>query len=207
MKKIYQKDKLKVFLGFVDGTPQHIERNGNITVMITLRDEADEHIKIYFRNNAEKKSMLANRVVKAKVHDGSLLAVMASCDDPEEKSAAGIDFCFSGGMLTVEKSTILIGKAFRFRMQDVVGRPKNSMACVSMQARRTKDEKQWISISFFDGEYNGRKSYNASNARKALSGREDPLVAVVGGAITDREKNGTIYHNMYGYQVHLISED
>lgn len=207
MRKVYQKDNIKVFLGHVEGDPSRIERDGTVTMVVTLRDEADERIKIYFRNNAEKNNMLADRVVRAKVHDGSLIAVVASCNDPEEKSAAGIDFCYNGGMLTVERSVILFGKAQNFRMPDVVGKPKGTMACCSIYIRRNKDERQSISVAFFDGEFNGRKTYGASNAKRALTGREDPMVVIVGGQITDREKNGTVYHNMTGYQIHLIDAE
>lgn len=199
MYKIYSKDSLKVFAGTVDGAPKKTERNGETVVVVTLKDYADERINIYFRNGEGKDEKLADRIVNAKVSDGAYIVVRALCNDPEEKTATGVDFKYEGVMKLVDASgnptsTIVIGKAYRPREKE------NGDFSVTV---RTYDKRTntttWVDVTFRDSE----KSKAATMAKKVMRNQERPTVVVAGGKVTEpnRAKDNNINLRMFGWRI------
>ena len=204
MYSVYVKDNLKLFVGVVEGEPERIEHNGVTKMVVTLRDYQGERVKVYFANEgreAGRAKMLADRVVNAKIHDGVFLTVLASCKDPEEKTATGLDFKYRGvwNFKNGEKvTTVLMGIATRPR------NPKPGMFCVTVPAEEYKDgavQTIWIDVTFFDSDNGEKKRNSASSAQKCMFGEEKPMVVITGSDIRENVYNEHIYHNMIGYRM------
>lgn len=204
MYSVYAKDNLKLFVGVVDGEPAKIQHNGVTKMVVTLRDYQGERVKVYFANDdrgAGKMKMLADRVVNAKVKDGAFLSVLATCSDPEEKTANGIDFKYRGiwNFKNDDKiTTVLMGIAIRPR------NPKPGMFSVRVPYDDYKNgavQTVWVDVTFFDSENGGKKRTNATAAQKCMHGEEKLMVVITGGEIRENNYNGTVYHNMVGYRM------
>lgn len=193
MYKIFQKDNVHVYAGVVEAVEKH-ERNGVPVMVVTLKDYADERIKIYFRNNDTDK--LADRVVNAKIESGTFLAVRALCNDPEEKTATGVDFRREGawelkvndGSLPV---TILLGPAIDAKDT------KNGDFQITVTVPAENHRKNYIKVFFKDEENRKRATF----ARKVLYNQEKPFVIIVGGRLRTNDYNGKPSMSMTGWKV------
>lgn len=199
MYKIYSKDALKVFAGVVVGEPKKTEKNGDVIMVVTMKDYAGEMINVYFRNGEGKNDKLADRIVNAKVSDGSYIVVRAVCNDPEEKTATGVDFKYEGVMKIVDSNgepsaTIVVGKAYRPREKE------NGDFVITV---RTFDKRSntttWVDVTFRDGD----KSKAATMAKKVMKNQEKPTVILAGGKATEANstKENNVNLRMFGWRI------
>lgn len=204
MYSAYVCGNLKLYVGVVEGAPQVLQRGNNARISIVLRDFQGKRIQIYFSNasrDAPKEKKLADRIIKARVHDGMFLSVLASCTDPNEAFAIGLDFKYRGywnfyqnGQIT----TVLMGTACRPRC------PKPGMFCVTVPVDKCKDGKvitEWIDATFFDVVSQGNSSPNASKAIRVLNGEEKAQVVITGSGLRESDFNGQQYKSMVAYRL------
>lgn len=190
MYKLYQKESLCIFVGTVDGAPERREREGVVAMVVTLKDYAGKRIKIYFRNG--EKNKLADRIVNAKVSDGSFMAVQAICTDPEEKTATGQNFKFHGVWELNTGSdtppvTILLGKAYQAQyFKATEGKPEQFRFGVRV-VEKDRDP-FFVNVTF----RNNDKRKDADFVQRVFYGTDKPFVAVVGGSIKTYD-NGSKY--------------
>lgn len=203
MFKMYQKDNLKLFVGVVEGDPIRIERDDGLIVMITLKDYQNERIKIYFRNNrTTRQEMRADRIINAKVCDGTFLTVLATCSDPKEESATGLDFKFRGCWKFKTEgdkyTSVIMGVACRPRA------PADGMFCITIPLDEYENGKivtKWIDVSFYDTDGKGEARKCAAFASRVLHGTDRPWVAVCGGSIKTSEYKDKLVYSMIGYRI------
>lgn len=199
MYKIYSKDSLKVFVGTVVGAPKKTERNGEVIMVVTMKDYANEMINVYFRNGEGKNEKLADRIVNAKVADGSFLVVRAVCNDPEEKTATGVDFKYEGVMEIVDSegnnsATIVVGKAYRPQEKE-----NGDFSITVRTYDKRSDTTTWVDVTYRDNE----KNKAATMAKKVMHGQEKPTVALVGGKVTklNSKKEKNVNLRMFGWRL------
>lgn len=204
MYSAYVSGNLKLYVGVVEGEPQILQRGNGAKISIILRDFQGKRIQILFTNadrNAAKEKKLADRIIKAKVHDGMFLTVLAVCNDPNETFAIGIDFKYRGYWnfnQNGQTTTVLMGTACRPRC------PKDGMFCVTVPVDECKDGKivtEWIDATFFDMLSQGNSSLNASKAIRVLNGEEKPIVVITGSGLRENDYNGQQYRSMVAYRI------
>lgn len=211
-----QKGNMKLYVGVVEGEPQRWERDGKVAMIVTLKDYQGERIKIFFRNDeagSPKVKMLADRVVNAKVHDGIFMTALATCSDPEEKTATGLDFKYRGrwtftgddGLVT----TVLAGYATRPRKR------KEGMFSFTIpvdEVRNGESYTMWCDVTFFDADRNGNDTGRAKKAEMLVDppkyGNKDdsekknnPFVVVTGGAVKESLFNDKPTYSMIGWSI------
>lgn len=200
MYKVFQKDSTKLYVGVVAKEPKRYEKDGVLTMIVTLRDFSGNEIDIFFKNNpgSNRMMMRADRIINAKVTEGVYLSVLAKCDDPEEKRATGIDFKYRGiwSLMGVGErpTTVLMGVGCKPR------KPKTGMFSITIPVDEFKDGNKttkWVEVTFFDSE----RGQNAAQAEKVFAGKDKAFVVAVGGSIQERDFNGNTYHNMVGYRL------
>lgn len=203
----YVKDALKLYVGIVDAAPvKEVRENGQVVTIVVLRDFRDDKVTIAFHNGkhgAPRNEMLADRIINAKVKEGSLLSVLACCDNEERKVATGLNFKYQGlwtfkGDENTRPVTVLIGRACNPRkgISAQGSHPYFSVGVPVTEWKNGSNSTRWINVVFLD-----KNKKNASNAEKVLEGAEKPVVIITGGQIISSEYEGETKESLVGYRI------
>lgn len=195
--------ELRAGVGKAAGRLQELVMNVSVYNSESRQEESVKYT-IPFWNNEQ--SSRADRLVKMKLKPDAIIAVLAYEDvDPSGKVIYnGIRVDYPGAKYelgTENPNTVLFGYAANPRKKE------NGPFSVSIAVNQYRDggnATDWYGVSFFNGD-DPSKPQRADNAEKVI--RKGDLIAVIGGAVREKELNETVYRDITGFRFEIFKKE
>lgn len=201
MYSIYKKDNLAAYVGEVTKI-NSFERDGKKTIVVTLKDFAENTLDFFFANGDSDDDLKARRadvVEKLKLKESDFICIVGVCSDESKGTATGIKV-LRRGRTKIGDFNIFGGVAFAQASNN------ENVFSVSMPYTEYKDgqeHKKRIQISF----WNNEKRNRADNVRKVFSSEESKFCFCLTSPIKAKEYNGKTYESSTGYSLSFKSNE